>query len=282
MNAEGMIFDIKEFALYDGPGIRTTVFLKGCPLRCKWCHNPEGLSPNKQLMVSIAACVHCGECEKRCAHETCVACGDCVPYCKAGLRKICGESVSARDLAGRLLAGRALWQQTGGGVTFSGGEPLMQWAFLRETISLLEGAHVAVETSGFAPEAVFRDMLSTVDFVMMDVKHMDDAEHRKWTGVGNREILANARALLQSGKRCVMRVPLIPGVNDGAVNLEATAAFIAESGMPERVELLPYHQTAGAKYEMVGMAFHPPFDTAKAPNVDTRPFASRGIPVLAL
>jgi len=278
----GTIFDIKEFAVYDGPGIRTTVFLKGCPLRCKWCHNPEGLLRKTQLMVSVAACTHCGECKAHCTHEECIACGSCIPYCKAGLRRLCGEELSPQELAARLIRDKSLWESSGGGVTFSGGEPLSQWKFVRETIALLDGAHTAVETSGFAPEEVFAEAVHTVDLVIMDLKHMDSAQHAFWTGQPNERILANARLLLASDTPCILRVPLIPGVNDSPENLEATANFVSGSKNLIRVELLPYHKTAGAKYEMAGMTYAPPFDTDQTPNADVSAFRKHGVEAIVL
>lgn len=278
----GILFDIKEFAVYDGPGVRTTVFLKGCPLRCRWCHNPEGLEQRRQLMVSVAACTHCGACRSVCTHNGCIACGECIAHCRAGLRRLCGEEISPEDLAMRLLRDRTLWEQTGGGVTFSGGEPLLQWSFVRQTIARLDGVHALIETSGFAPEHVFSDALLTLDMVIMDLKHMDSAEHERWTGQKNGRILANARMLLESGLPCIIRVPLIPSVNDTAENLRATAQFVRGGKGLVRVELLPYHQTAGAKYEMAGMTYAPDFDTDRAPNADTSAFEEFGIPVLVL
>lgn len=278
----GMIFDIKEFAIYDGPGVRTTVFMKGCPLRCKWCHNPEGLERRRQLMVSVAACEQCGECKKHCSHEECVACGECIPYCSAGLRRLCGEETEPADLAARLEKDRSLWEQTGGGVTFSGGEPLMQWEFVRQTLEMLPGVHSAVETSGFVAGEVFEDALKTLSMVIMDIKHMDEAAHEYWTGCKNGPILENARRLLAGDVPCIIRIPLIPGVNDTQENLEATAHFVQGAKNLLRVELLPYHQTAGAKYEMAGMAYTPQFDTDRKPNADVSPFERRSIPVLVL
>lgn len=278
----GMIFDIKEFAVYDGPGVRTTVFMKGCPLRCRWCHNPEGLVRRTQLMVSTGACTHCGACKAHCAHETCVACGECIPYCRAGLRRLCGEEIAPHALAQRLLRDRSLWESTGGGVTFSGGEPLLQWSFIKETIGLLGGAHTIAETCGHVPQEAFADAAETLSMVIMDLKHMDSAQHALWTGQPNELILQNAKHLLGSDTPCVIRVPLIPGVNDSAENLEATAEFVRGAKNLVRVELLPYHQTAGAKYEMAGMRFEPGFETDRTPNADVSAFAARKIPVLVL
>ena len=147
--AAGVIFDLKQLAVFDGPGIRQTVFLKGCPLRCRWCHNPEGLSPHPQLMVG-ASCTHCGRCRAVCRHESCVACGECVPVCPLRLRHIAGETVTAEELAERLRRDSAYYAACGGGVTFSGGEPLMQGEFLLEVLEQIPEMHTCIETSGYA------------------------------------------------------------------------------------------------------------------------------------
>ena len=278
----GIIFDIKEFAVYDGPGVRTTVFMKGCPLRCQWCHNPEGLSMLPQLMVSKAACTHCGACEDLCETENCVACGNCVPYCKLGLRKIAGREWEAEQLAQKLLRGRVLMEASGGGITFSGGEPLMQWNFVEDVIAHLDGVHTAIETSGYAPDHVFLDMMNTVDFIMMDMKLTDPVLHKRYTGVDNAGILRHADMLCAGDTPFVIRVPLIPGVNDTEEHLTAVAERIQGAKALVRVELLPYHKTAGAKYGMLGMEYKPKFDTECAVRVWPEIFEKRGITAITL
>ena len=206
----GTIFDIKEFAVYDGPGIRTTVFLKGCPLRCQWCHNPEGLSPRPQLMTSPSACTHCGACARVCAHHPCVACGACVPVCQAGLRRIVGTEWESSALAARLLRDRAILEGSGGGVTFSGGEPTMQWPFVRAVIDSLEGLHTCIETSGYCSDEVFAEVMAKIDLVMMDIKLVDSAAHRRWTGVDNAPILRHARMLSKARSRSSSGCPSFP------------------------------------------------------------------------
>ena len=278
----GVLFDIKEFAVYDGPGVRTTVFLKGCPLRCQWCHNPEGLSMQPQLMVSHAACTHCGACRSVCENETCIACGKCIPHCRLGLRKIAGQRMEASALAKKLLRSRRLMEESGGGITFSGGEPLMQWDFVEEVISNLDGLHTAIETSGYASDEVFTRMMNAVDFIMMDMKLTDPAMHRHFCGVDNAPILRHADMLCAGNTPFVIRVPLIPGVNDTEEHLTAVAGRIQGAKSLVRVELLPYHKTAGAKYGMAGMEYRPEFDTERAVRVWPEVFEKRGIPVLIL
>lgn len=278
----GVIFDIKEFAVYDGPGVRTTVFMKGCPLRCQWCHNPEGLSMQPQLMVSHAACVNCGACKRICEHESCISCGKCIPYCRLGLRKIAGQRMEADQLAKKLLRGRKLMEESSGGVTFSGGEPLMQWDFVKDVISHLDGLHTAIETSGYAPDEVFTRMMNTVDFIMMDMKLTDPDLHRHFCGVDNAPILRHADMLCAGNVPFVIRVPLIPGVNDTEEHLTAVAKRIQGAKSLMRVELLPYHKTAGAKYGMAGMEYRPEFDTERAVRVWPEVFEKRGIKAITL
>ncbi len=279
----GTIFDIKQFAVFDGPGIRTTVFLKGCPLRCEWCHNPEGLSFAPQLMVSKSACTHCGHCEAVCPSPSrCLVCGKCVRACPLGLRRICGKRVEPADLAARLLKDRAYLEQQGGGVTFSGGEPMAQGEFLLECLTLLRPMHRAVETSGYCDTAFFPEILRELDYVIMDIKHSDNDLHLRYTGVGNNRIMRNLEQLKRSGKPFRIRIPVIPGVNDTEENFRGTAQLLRDAKNLETVELLPYHQTAGAKYEMVGLEYKPSFDPAAQPNLNTAVFEEYHIPCRVL
>lgn len=278
MSQTGVIFDIKEFAVYDGPGIRTTVFFKGCPLRCMWCHNPEGLSFKPQLMVSHAACTHCGRCVKACPHTDvpCQVCGACVRSCPQRLRKVCGDTWTAQDLAEKLLRD-ADGLPSYGGVTVSGGEPTGQPAFLLELLERLSPLHRAMETSGFCAETVFQDALARLDYVLLDIKLADSARHKYYTGVDNAPILRNLALLKDSGKPFRVRIPVIPGVNDDDDNLEQTAKLLEGASNLELVELLPYHVTAGAKYEMVGLKYAPEFDGAAKPRLNTAIFEAHGL-----
>ncbi len=248
----GTVFDIKGFALNDGPGIRTTVFMKGCPLRCRWCHNPEGLSPEPELYAKQARCISCGRCGEKCDHPECQPFGRCLHVCPFGNLSVAGKTWTAEALTARLLEDRDIFASDGG-VTFSGGEPLMQHGFVAETARLLkaEGIHLAIETSSFASPEVYRETVGLFDYVMADLKLFDDAMHREYTGVPNGRILENLRWLMQSGKDFVIRVPLIPGITDTAENLSTISAFVGESA----VELLPYNNMAGAKYVSVGREF---------------------------
>jgi len=247
----GTIFDIKEMAVHDGPGLRTTVFFKGCPLRCRWCHNPEGLSARPQLMYKQAACRHCGLCRKDCGHADCKPFGRCLHICPENCLEVTGRTVSAEELAAELRSSAEILGSGFGGVTFSGGEPLAQPDFLLETMDRLQGLHLCMETSGFAPEAVFRQVVERLDFVIMDLKLADPVLHRQYTGVDNGQILSNLRLLQTSGKPHLIRTPLIPGITDTAENLTAVKALVGDSPW----EQLPYNAMAGAKYRMLDMEY---------------------------
>ncbi len=250
----GTIFDVKELGVHDGPGLRTTVFMKGCPLRCIWCHNPEGLSMGRQLSVRENACVHCGACFRPCNHPDCKPFGRCLHICPKGLVTVAGEEVTPEQLAGRLLRNKPFWGERGG-VTFSGGEPLLQADFVKEVIDLLgEDVSVAIETSGCVQEAVFASVIARMNLVYMDVKLADSEAHKRFTGVTNEKILRNLEVLRASGVPCVIRTPLIPGITDTRENLEAIEKLVGD--LPW--EKLPYNNMAGAKYPFFGMEY--PYD----------------------
>lgn len=225
----GMVFDIREFTVHDGPGIRTTVFLKGCPLRCAWCHNPEGLSPEPQLLRGTG--------------------GD----------RWVGKEYRSTELA-ELLNRQAEVLRDKGGVTFSGGEPLSQAAFVAEVIEQLDRLHVVLDTSGYASEHDFRLVVEKADLVYFDLKLIDPAAHRRWTSVDNDPILRNLRILGAMGKPLVIRVPLVPGVTDTEANLAAIAAAVKELPCLERIDLLSYNRAAGGKYAACGLRWEPDYE----------------------
>ncbi len=275
----GVVFDIKEFAVFDGPGIRTTVFMKGCPLRCHWCHNPEGLQMQPQLMVSKAACTHCGACERVCKHpEGCIACGECVPVCRGGFRKIIGQSWEAVTLAARLQKDADVYRLSGGGVTFSGGEPLMQWNFVSDVIRRLEGVHVAIETSGYTSDEAFAEAMELCDLIMMDWKVSDPALLKHYTGAEQERIRRHAEMLAAGDTPFMLRMPIIPGVNDNEEHFRTAAELVKGSKSLVRVDVLPYQRAAGAKYEMVGMEYKPDFDEERPPKFYTEVFDRENIP----
>ena len=274
----GIVFDIKEFAVFDGPGIRTTVFMKGCPLRCQWCHNPEGLLSKPQLMISKAACIHCGACTTVCKHpDRCIACGECIPVCRGGLRKISGEEWSAEALAQRLSKDADVYRMSGGGVTFSGGEPMLQWDFVSDVIQRLEGIHTAIETSGYCSDDVFIDAMNRCDLIMMDWKVSDPVLHRRYTGVEQDRILRHAQMLTAGNTPFILRMPIIPGVNDNEEHFRTAASLMKNAKSLIRIDVLPYQRAAGAKYEMVGMEYKPDFKEDPSPEFFTEVLEQVGI-----
>lgn len=265
-SVRGLIFEVREFALHDGPGVRTSVFFKGCPLRCRWCHNPESQAPTPQLLLNRSRCSGCGACAALCdaaldrlRRSNCVACGRCVDRCPQGARNLCGWETDVPTLVERLLRQRDLFELSGGGVTLTGGEPLFQPEFAVELARALRraGVHVALETCGFASPNVFDALTSEVDLVYFDVKILDPARSLRWTGVDSAPILANLRRLCASGRPFVVRTPLIPGVNDSTEERAAVERLV--DGVPSAlgVEFLPYNVAAGAKYALLDRDFDP-------------------------
>ena len=266
---KGWIFDIKRFAVHDGPGLRTTVFLKGCVLSCIWCHNPESIAFKPQLLLHPERCIGCGACVEACpnnAHslngngehlflrERCDQCGACVQECFPEALLMAGRQVCAAEVVEALQADRAFYESSKGGITLSGGEPFLQGDF---TLSLLrcckdEGFHTAVDTSGHVSWNVIEKALPYVDLILYDLKHMDPREHARLTGSANDLILANLMRLEKSGVPIEIRFPVIPTVNDGAENIESLGRFLASVGAVKTVRLLSYHSFAGSKYAGVG------------------------------
>ncbi len=283
----GCVFDIREFSLFDGPGVRTTVFLKGCPLRCVWCHNPEGLNRVPEILFSKTKCVHCGSCKSVCPSQLegkCVACGKCALACPVQARRLCGRFMTPEALLVEVLKSRPIFESSNGGVTFSGGEPLLQIDFVEEATKALHkhGIHVAVETSGHSSSAIYRRLLDCVDLVFQDVKLIDDEAHRRYTGVSNVDILKNLETLKSFGKSFIVRVPLIPTVNDSQENLRLLADKLRDAPRLQRVELLPYHSSSGGKYGLLNSTPPASFQEKTFGNEVLEPFINCGIPVRLL
>lgn len=247
----GTIFDIKEMAVHDGPGIRTTVFFKGCPLRCRWCHNPEGLSPALQMMYKEAKCRQCNNCRIKCNHPECQPFNRCIYACPENCLEITGRKIDVQALSAELIRSADFLGNAFGGFTFSGGEPLAQADFLLALLETLRTYHLCIETSGFADNELFKSVINRLDYVIMDIKLADCDEHKKYTGVDNKKILKNFESLALSGKPYLIRTPLIPGITDTDKNLYEIEKMIGNS----QWEKIPYNQMAGAKYKMLGMEY---------------------------
>jgi len=264
-----LVFDIKRYAINDGPGIRIALFLKGCNLNCAWCHNPESISAEAEQMYSSSRCIRCGTCVTACPEKAitltpegiitdmalCKMHGKCAGVCPTKAIEISGREISAAEIIQEIEKERPFFDQSGGGVTFSGGEPLLHHKFL---IRLLKecgklGIHRAVDTAGFVKTDIILQVAEHTDLFLYDLKFMDPEKHRKWTGVTNEKILENLKALSATGAKIIIRIPLIGGVNDDAENMENTARFVAGlTGEKKDVNLLPFHKIAQTKYQKLG------------------------------
>lgn len=280
----GKVFSIEEFSIYDGPGIRTTVFLKGCPLRCEWCHSPEGQSFATEVLRSPNGCLHCGACTKAGYEDTGIShlTPKSISVCPQNLLRLCGTDYTPDTLIASLQKNASILRMNGGGVTFSGGEPTAQPDFLIDCFDRLDGIlHRALQTCGYCPTETFTKILSRCDYVLYDIKLMDPHLHRRYCGVSNELILENYRRLAASGIDFCTRIPLIPTVNDTVENLDATARFLRENGV-SYVEIMPYHPLTGSKYALAGRIYAPSFQTTYPPDPHTEIFQSYGIEVKIL
>lgn len=269
---EGIITNIQRFSIHDGPGIRTTVFLKGCNLRCFWCHNPEAIRPQPEIQFFPERCIGCEVCAETCTRHghtfdaaglhsydrgLCIGCGECAALCYAQALVAVGQHVSVADVMTEVRADAAFYASSGGGVTVSGGEPLLQADFTYDLLAACrdDGISTAIETAANVAWERIAALLPMVDLVMMDIKHLDSDAHRRATGVPNVRILANAQRLGQQPQPLIVRTPIVPGVNDTPEEVAAIAAFVARLPNLLYYELLPYHPMAKSKYRSLDLDY---------------------------
>lgn len=275
MNETGFIFNIQKFCIHDGPGIRTVVFFKGCPLRCRWCSNPESQHTAAEILWDSRLCVRCLRCAEVCPtgairggppadRKRCTGCGTCAAACPHGALTVSGKARTVEEVTALCMQDLAFYEESGGGVTLSGGEALFQASFAARLLDALgeRGVHRALETSGFAPEDAFAAVTRRADLILFDIKHHDRERHREGTGADNGIILANLRAALSRGAAVLPRIPVIPGYNDSPEDARGFAALLKDFGLG-RVQLLPFHQFGEGKYETL-----------------QKPYALKGVPSL--
>ena len=267
--ATGVIFDIKKYAIHDGPGIRTTVFFKGCPLACRWCHNPEGINIESERIYHRERCIGCGECIQICPQKVliqtaegvfsnpakCVRCRACAEHCPSEAVEFIGQKMTVAEVVRQIEKDIAFYDESGGGITLSGGEPLMQPEFLLELLDACADLdlHRIVDTTGYADAKLMLNVAEKTDLFLYDLKLMDDDKHREFTGVSNEQILNNLKLLAQNAARIQVRIPIIPGINDDTENIERTGDFVSSLSGVEQVSILPFHNSARAKYGRLGM-----------------------------
>jgi pyruvate formate lyase activating enzyme len=279
---KGLVFNIQRFSVNDGPGIRTTVFLKGCPLHCKWCHNPESISPDEQLVLRADRCIRCGDCFALCKNQAvrrvdggfstvrdlCVECGECVEVCNAEAREIAGKEMTRAEVMNEVEKDVIFYEQSDGGASFSGGEPLLQHEFLHALLMACreKGIHTVVDTTGFTSPEILKRVSDFVDLFLFDLKTLDDQKHREYIGVSNSLILGNLKRLAEWKKEVIVRIPIIPGVNDDLSGIRDSGAFVASLGNVSEIHLLPYHTIGVEKYKRLGMEYE--MEQTVPPSVD--------------
>jgi pyruvate formate lyase activating enzyme len=265
----GKIFDIKKYAIHDGPGIRTTIFFMGCPLACRWCHNPEGIAGTTQRLYHKDRCIACRECVDACPEDAiracpeglkwiapdCIYCRTCADICPAQALEFTGKTMSVDDVVAEISKDTLFYDESGGGITLSGGEPLMQPSFLLELADACKkmGFHLAIDTSGYADTHILLQAAARTDLFLYDLKHMDPEKHTRFTGVDNERILANLQVLSRQDAEIVIRFPIIPGFNNDPGNIDQTGVFVSSLPTVNQIHILPYHCAAKTKYKNLGL-----------------------------
>jgi len=268
--ALGTIINIQKYSIHDGPGIRTTVFLKGCPLNCWWCHNPESQNPTPEIMFFKEKCTGCGSCFKRCPTKAielvegypvtyktkCTLCGKCSDFCPSSARELVGKDISIKDLMSEIIKDEVFYEESNGGVTFSGGEPLMHADYLSNILNICKekNIHTTIDTSGYAAWSQFEKIIDKVDLFLFDIKHMNNKKHLEYTGVSNNVILENLKKLSERGSNIYIRMPIIAGINDDDENIDNAVEFISKLNIIH-VDLLPYHKMGMDKYRRLDRSY---------------------------
>ncbi len=251
-----IIFDIERNSFVDGPGIRTTVFFKGCNLKCAWCHNPESQDFQPQMMFYRDKCKGCGKCKEVCPYdfEKCDLCGKCTFYCPVDARKICGKQYTVDEVFAEIIKDKSYYENSGGGVTFSGGECMLQIDFLTQILKKCKenGIHTAVDTAGHIPYESFEKIVPYTDLFLYDIKIFDSVKHKEFVGVENALILENLKKLFKIGAQIWIRIPVIAGINDTVEEMQRIKEFLKTCGKPAKIELLPYHSMGENKYGAIG------------------------------
>ena len=269
MKEKGVVFDIQKYSVHDGPGIRTIVFLKGCPLKCVWCQNPEGILCQPQLLFYPGKCKGCGSClalsdcdatsltdenKIKIDWEKCISCGKCVDLCLYNARELAGRFMTVQEVIDEIKKDVSFYRKSGGGLTLSGGDPLYQIDFSSEILKEAKRnfIHTAIETSGYCTEKQFEKIIDLVDLFLFDLKHINPEKHKELTGVDNRPILANLKSITERNKDLIIRIPLIPGMNDDENNIRKTAEFLKKNVNTDSIDLMPYHRLGVNKYNSIG------------------------------
>jgi pyruvate formate lyase activating enzyme len=267
----GLVSKIQRYAIKDGPGIRTTVFLKGCSMECEWCCNPELINTQPEILKDQKVCIHCAECFANCPEDAifeeideyvinrklCTVCGICIEVCPVGAYQLVGKSMSVSELVGELLKDRVFYEVSGGGVTFSGGEPTLQYRFVKKVAQEMKRnrIHVAIDTGGNVPWEHLQELLEVIDLVLYDIKLVDNDKHTRFTGASNEIIKQNAEKLSRAGVPLIIRLPLLPGINDTMEEITEILTFIENLETVKQVDILPYHKLGVGKYIMLGKEY---------------------------